>query len=107
MKKDKDIFDRIMELPVFRIFNGFYLRNKSVLLYLFFGGLTTFISIGVFAMFFEIINLNEAIANIIYWVCAVLFAYVTNRVWVFNSQAEGRQIIKEMASFFGGRLSTL
>ena len=32
MKKEKDIFDRIMELPVLRIFNPFYKKNKEILL---------------------------------------------------------------------------
>lgn len=36
MKKEKDIFDRIMEFPVLRIFNPFYKKNKEILLYLFF-----------------------------------------------------------------------
>ena len=107
MKMKKDIFDRIMELPVLRIFNGFYTKHKPILMYLFFGGLTTVISIAVFAAFYEGIKLNESVANVISWICAVLFAYVTNRTWVFNSQAKGNAIVKEMISFFGGRLSTL
>lgn len=40
MKKDKDIFDRIMEWKILSIFNPFYKKYKEVLLYLFFGGLT-------------------------------------------------------------------
>ena len=43
MKKEKDIFDRIMEWKILRIFNPFYKKYKEVLLYLFFGGLTTVI----------------------------------------------------------------
>ncbi len=42
------------------------------------------------------------------WILAVLFAYVTNRIWVFDSNAEGiKGIIQEMVSFFGGRVATL
>ena len=51
MKKEKDIFDRIMELPVLRIFNPFYKKNKEILLYLFFGGLTFLVSIISYAFF--------------------------------------------------------
>lgn len=102
-----DIFDRIMLLPALRIFNGFYKRYKSVLLYVFFGGCTTLISIGTFVLFDSYCQMNELIANVLSWIFAVLFAYVTNRIWVFASNAKGKNIIKEMLSFFAGRLTTL
>ena len=42
------------------------------------------------------------------WVCAVTFAYLTNRVWVFESTARGMAaILKEAAAFYGGRVFTL
>lgn len=108
MKKDKDIFDRIMEWKIFSIFNPFYKKYKEVLLYLFFGGLTTFISIGSYAFFDISMHMDPMIANIFSWILAVLFAYVTNRIWVFDSNAEGMKgIIQEMVSFFGGRVATL
>ena len=98
MKKEKDIFDRIMEFPVLRIFNPFYKKNKEILLYLFFGGLTFLVSI-----------ISYAFLNIqIGWILAVSFAYVTNRVWVFDSNAETTaDFIKEITSFIGGRVATL
>lgn len=105
--ENKDIFDRIMLLPGLRLFNGFYRKNKSVLLYIFFGGLTTLISIGSFVLLDSWLGIHTLIANILSWVCAVLFAYVTNRVWVFASKATGMQIVREMISFFAGRLITL
>ena len=46
MEERKDIFDKIMSLPGLRIFEEFYKKNKEVLLYLFFGGLTFIVSIG-------------------------------------------------------------
>ena len=102
----EDIFDRLMRLPVLRIFEPFYKKHKEVLLYLLFGGLTTVVSIASFALFIAL-GLNELIANVISWILAVLFAYVTNRTWVFSSEAETKgAVIKEMASFFGGRLAT-
>lgn len=108
MKKDKDIFDRIMEWKILSIFNPFYKKYKEVLLYLFFGGLTTFISIGSYAFFDISMHMDPMIANIFSWILAVLFAYVTNRIWVFDSNAEGMKgIIQEMVSFFGGRVATL
>ena len=38
MQEKRDIFDRMMALPLLNIFEPFYKKNKEVLLYLFFGG---------------------------------------------------------------------
>ena len=103
--REKDIFDRIMGLPGLRRFYGLYARHKSVLLYLFFGGCTTVISIGSFMLLDPLAG--ELLANIGSWILAVAFAYVTNRIWVFSSQVRGRAVWKEMLSFYSGRLVTL
>ena len=105
---NKDIFDRIMDLKFLRIFNPFYKKYKEVLLYLFFGGLTTVISIGSYAFFDVSMHIDPMIANVFSWILAVLFAYITNRIWVFNNVAEDpKGIIQEIISFFGGRVATL
>ena len=107
LPEPRDIFDRIMGLPGLRHFYGLYAKYKSVLLYIFFGGLTTVISIGSFALCNQWLMVNELIANVISWICAVSFAYVTHRVWGFRSSAKGaRQILSEALSFFSGRLVT-
>ena len=106
MKANKpDIFDRIMKLPGLRRFEGLYQKHRSVLLYLFFGGLTTLISIVSFLLLDR--SCHELIANVLSWVLAVTFAYVTNRIWVFRSKARGKARRKEMVSFVSGRLATL
>lgn len=103
----KDIFDRLMELPVLRIFQGFYKKNKSVLLYLFFGALTTAVSIATFFIFGTLLGLNEHIANTISWIAAVTFAFLTNRIWVFNAPTKTvRQFLVQARDFYGGRLLT-
>ena len=54
------------------------------------------------------VGLNELVANVLSWILSVLFAYVTNRTWVFESSADTKPgVIREMASFFGGRVATL
>lgn len=58
-------------------------------------------SIGLFA--FKWLYLSNAVA----WVCAVTFAYITNRLFVFESTASGAAIIKEIVSFFGARIISL
>lgn len=106
MKADKpDIFDRLFRLPVLRRFEGLYQKHRSVLLYLLFGGLTTLISIGSF-MVFDFF-LHELIANLLSWICAVAFAYVTNRIWVFRSRVKGLAVLRELVTFVTGRLLTL
>ena len=101
----RDIFDKIMSLPGLRRFYAPYEKHKQVLLYLFFGGLTTVVSIGSFAL--ADMFLNELVANVISWILAVTFAYLTNRVWVFGSKAKGREVAKEALSFYTARLTTL
>ena len=104
----KDIFDKIMSLKIFSFINPFYKKYKEALLYLFFGVLTTLINIVVFYVFTEIITLDELVANVIAWIIAVLFAYVTNRIWVFSSHcATKAAFLKEILSFYGGRIFTL
>ena len=85
----KDVFDKIMALPGLNIFESIYYKYKEVLLYLFFGGLTTVISIGSYSYCDVALHMNPLVANIISWILAVLFAYVTNKIWVFNAERHG------------------
>ena len=50
MQEKRDIFDRMMALPLLNIFEPFYKKNKEVMLYLFFGGLTFIVSIATYAI---------------------------------------------------------
>ncbi|MDU6523202.1 MAG: GtrA family protein, partial [Enterococcus sp.] len=68
-----------------------YLKAKrlwEVFIYLFFGGLTTVVNIVVFALSYQVFQLDWPISNTISWVFSVLFAFVTNKVWVFQSKTE-------------------
>ena len=107
-KKDRDIFDRIMGLPGLKVLYPWYKAHKEVLLYLFFGAITTLVSIGSYAVCLYTFHIPALVSNVISWILAVLTAYVTNRIWVFDSSAKGMQaVLKEMAAFFGGRLFSL
>ena len=101
----QDIFDKIMRLPVLRRFYGPYEKHKEVLLYVFFGGLATVVSIGTFLLFDAV--MNELIANVLSWIITVGFAYWTNRTWVFRSEVRGKGVWKELTTFYTGRLLTL
>lgn len=87
-----------------------YLKNKEIINYLIFGVLTTVVSLATkYLLLFTILDASNAvqlqIAVIASWILACLFAYITNRIWVFESKS--KEIIKEMISFFTARLFTL
>ena len=87
-----------------------YLRYKEIINYLFFGVLATIVSLGIkYLLLFTILDAADAlelqVSVIISWVSACLFAYTTNRIWVFESKE--KQIFKEIISFFIARITTL
>ncbi|ANK62573.1 hypothetical protein AYR56_09810 [Loigolactobacillus backii] len=76
-------------------------RYKNIIAYLIFGGLTTLINIIVFGLLNSKTTLNYQIANIIAWFLSILFAYTTNKRWVFTSKTNSfKELLKEMGSFF-------
>lgn len=82
--------------------------TKEVILYGIFGVLTTVVNIATFYVLTTYANITENISNIIAIVLAVVFAYVTNRKLVFNSNAKGAsEIIKEIFKFFSARFVTM
>ena len=93
----------------------FLKKHKSVILYIIFGGMTTVVDWSVsFLLYYfwgDAIDATPILlhgANVIAWVAAVAFAYVTNRIWVFESKRRGFiPIICEIAAFAGGRVLTL
>ena len=82
-------------------------RYKSQLLYLFFGGCTTLVNIAVYGICAHWAALSTAFSTVIAWVASVLFAYLTNRTWVFESRAStASDILREMGAFFLSRSAT-
>lgn len=97
-------------------------RSKEVVSYLIFGVLTTFVG---WAVYFAVMTVGRALfgisnsdttsgayialytsAQVIQWVCAVLFAFFTNRKWVFTSADKSKNIFVQLATFAGGRVAT-
>ncbi len=82
-------------------------KYREKILYLFFGGFTTLISIGSYSLLVWM-GIEVLAANVLSWILAVLFAYFTNSTWVFEARpAGGRARLRQMAEFAGGRLATL
>ncbi len=88
----------------------YYKKYEELIKYLIFGVLTTLVSLGVYYLctlsFLSADNPFELqIANIISFVIAVTFAYITNRKYVFKSKT--KNIVKEVSSFFSSRIVVL
>lgn len=92
------------------------IKYKEIIMYLIFGVLSTVVSWGTYALFtklipsfsissFEITTVMTS--NVLSWVCAVIFAYITNKLFVFNSKSWAPQTaLKEFALFISSRLIT-
>ena len=87
-----------------------YKKYKEIINYLIVGVLTTMVSLGTYYIsVITFLNPNNPlqlqIANVISWIAAVSFAYVTNLKFVFESR--NSNILKELATFVGARIATL
>ena len=81
-----------------------YHKNEELWNYLIVGGLTTLVSILSYGICSKLLSIKYVISNIISWIFAVMFAYFTNRWFVFHSK---NKIFKEFISFTASRLLTL
>lgn len=82
-------------------------KYKEFLLYGIFGALTTLVNIVVYFIFTKELGVNFLISNVIAWILSVLFAYVTNKIFVFESKNLSiKEVLKEAVSFFSARLFT-
>ena len=82
-----------------------YHKNEEVWNYLIVGGLTTLVSLTSYGLCSKVIHLNYIVSNIISWIASVIFAYFTNRWFVFHSKNQNK--VKEFISFTGSRVFTL
>ena len=84
------------------------LFTKEVISYLFFGVATTVVNMVVFWLFTELIVIHYLAANVIAWVIAVAFAYITNKLFVFESKSFEMNILKkEIPGFVAARVLSL
>lgn len=89
-----------------------FLKYKEIIMYLIMGGLTTLVSWGTYSLFAWILpianqDLLVLTANALSWLLAMTFAYVTNKIWVFESKSWERHfLLKEFGLFVSARLLT-
>ncbi len=82
-----------------------YSKNKELVNYVIFGGLTTLVNFICYFISTKLFSVDEVISNGIAWFVSVLFAYITNKIFVFESEKSGfKEIAIEMTTFFLSRV---
>lgn len=82
-------------------------KYRELILYFIMGVATTLVSWGTYAVGVRIFSWNITGSNIFSWICAVLFAFVTNKIWVFESRSwEMKVAFPEFVKFVSARLLT-
>ena len=82
-------------------------KHWDILSSLFFGGLTTVVNYLFYLPCYNLLNLSAAVSNVIAWVVAVAFAYLTNKPFVFKSHDWSLKVAgPELVKFVGSRLAS-
>lgn len=99
----------------------FVKQYREIISYLFWGVMTTVVSWATYSIFIILLQdveymislmglqlpLTVLISNVLSWICAVLFAFVTNKIWVFQSKEWKQQVwIPELGKFVSARVVT-
>ena len=75
--------------------------------YLFFGVLTTAVDSAVFYPLYNLTDLNVTLVKTLAWIAAVIFAYFTNKIFVYNSRSWSPKVaFPEFLKFVGSRLAS-
>lgn len=81
------------------------MKYEDVILYLFWGVMATILNIVLYEVFVTYMKMHYVLGNALDWVLCVMFAYFTNRTFVFKSQVkDGAGVLREMGKFFSCRL---
>lgn len=84
-----------------------YNRYRSFVLYVFFGVCTTIINIAAYTLCARVLGMGTVSANVTAWTAAVAAAYITNKIWVFESRAwTAKEVIYEIVTFAACRITT-
>ena len=85
------------------ILRELYKKYREEIKYLFFGSMTTLVNLGTYALLTSFgSSINEVIAEIIAWSASVIFAFFTNKFFVFEHKST-KHILRELLSFVGAR----
>ncbi len=83
----------------------FIQKQHDILVYLFFGVLTTAVNYAVYLPLYNLLGLSAAVSNMSAWAAAVVFAYLTNKPFVFRSHDwSAATVLPEVSKFVGSRV---
>jgi putative flippase GtrA len=84
-----------------------YHRYREIIMYLIMGLATTFVCWGSYYLFTDFLDFELNVANILSWLVAVIFAFITNKWYVFESKhLDLKTVTKELSAFVGSRIFT-
>lgn len=82
-------------------------KYREIISYLFWGVMTTCVSWGSYSLFARGMGISIAVSNVLSWICAMTFAYITNKIFVFHSYVWKMDFLaKEFGLFASARLGT-
>ena len=82
-------------------------KYRDVIVYLVFGVLTTAVNYVVYLPCYNLLHISASISNVIAWVAAVAFAFVTNKPFVFQSHDWSASVVlPELTKFVGCRVGS-
>ncbi len=82
-------------------------KYSMIIKYLLFGALTTLINMAAYALLYDRLGVSNVASTVIAWVLAVAFAFITNKLSVFESRSFDRKTLThEISSFLGARIIT-
>ena len=86
---------------------GLYKKHEEGINYLIFGFLAFVLNYILYFLFADAMQMHYMAATVLSWVLTVVFAYWTNRTFVFKSQNKDTgSVVKEFVSFIGARIAT-
>jgi putative flippase GtrA len=72
------------------------------------GGCTTFVNFALFTLLTEFLHYDVTVSNVISIAVSILFAYVTNKLFVFHNHCKHKaDLMLEFSKFIGSRLTTM
>ena len=83
-----------------------YEKYRETVIYLVFGVLTTVVNYAVYIPLYNFVHLPASVCNGVAWVAAVTFAYVTNKLFVFESKSWNSGVLGELLRFVGSRVTS-
>lgn len=87
--------------------SSLFSTHKQIILYLIFGVCTTVINTVCYWLLFDVLSWSNLLSTVLAWLAAVIFAFITNKRYVFESKKSGIHAqLREFASFFSCRILT-